>query len=145
MQKNPLRYRPFEKEFFFSTARSGGPGGQHVNKTETKVELRFHVERSAYLSNEEKEAISLKLNHKINNEGYLQVFAQEYRSQAKNKEQAEKKFYQYLKQALKKNKKRVPTKITKVSIEKRIQKKKKLSEKKKQRGINPLKQLPPGE
>lgn len=130
----PLQKRPFEQEFTLQTSRSGGPGGQNVNKVETKVELRFNVDDSELLSEEEKEKIKEKLKRRITNDGDLQVFAQEYRSQQKNKELAQKRFYQYLESALKKKKKRLATKPSKKAIEKRIQAKKKKSEKKAMRG-----------
>ena len=94
----PLISRPFEKEYIFITARSSGPGGQHVNKTETKVELRFNIENSGLLTDNEKEILKEKLKRRINNEGYLQVFAQEYRSQIRNKQLTEKRFYKYISQ-----------------------------------------------
>ncbi|MBN1187504.1 MAG: aminoacyl-tRNA hydrolase [Bacteroidales bacterium] len=122
--QNALANRPFNKEYEFLTSRSSGPGGQHVNKTETKVELRFHVEGSQLLSETEKQRIKEKLKHKINSEGFLQVFAQEYRSQIKNKELAEKRFLQYLLKALAVRKKRIPVKPSKAMIEKRIKTKK---------------------
>lgn len=125
--------RPFEKEYFFQTSRSSGPGGQHVNKSETRVELRFFVDGSALLSENEKETIKTKLSNKMTAEGFLQIFAQEYRSQAKNKELAEKRFYHYLGKALKKKKKRIPTKPSKQAKEKRLTKKKQVGEKKARR------------
>lgn len=137
MRKNnnqPLKYRPFENEFTIQTSRSGGPGGQNVNKVETKVELRFNVEASQLLSEEEKDKIKEKLKRRITNEGDLQVFAQENRSQQKNKELAKKRFYQYLETALKKKKKRIATKPSKKAKDKRIKAKKKRSEKKATRG-----------
>lgn len=128
--KIALINRPFEKEIEFHTSRSSGPGGQHVNKTETRVELRFHVENSQLLSETEKIRIKEKLKHKINTDGYLQIFAQEYRSQLRNKELAQKRFFQYLLKALAVKKKRIPSKPTKKMIEKRIQRKKHRAEKK---------------
>ena len=112
--KIAIANRPFSREYFFITSRSSGPGGQHVNKTETKVELRFHVEESKLLSETEKQQIKEKLKHKINTEGFLQVFAQEYRSQKRNKELAEKRFLQYLLKALAVQKKRIPVKPSKM-------------------------------
>lgn len=134
MDHRPLQYRSFEREFLFTTSRSGGPGGQHVNKTETKVELRFHVDNSELLNADEKELVKEKQNRRINSEGFLQVFAQEYRSQKQNKELAIKRFYHYLDESLKKKKKRLPTKPSKKTVEKRLLGKKKLGEKKAFRG-----------
>jgi ribosome-associated protein len=136
MDKNlhkPIVKRPFEQEFIVSTSRSSGPGGQHVNKTETKVELRFHIESSKLLTDEEKELVKEKLKRRINEEGYLIVHAQEHRSQLMNRQLAEKRFYQYLVQSLKKRKKRIATKPSKQAIEKRILAKKIKAEKKSQR------------
>lgn len=126
----PIENRPFENEYIIQTSRSSGPGGQHVNKTETKVEIRFHIESSNLLTDEEKELLKEKLKRRINADGYLLVIAQERRSQLMNKQLAEKRFYQYLVQALKKRKKRVPTKPSKMAIEKRIGSKKIRAEKK---------------
>ncbi len=129
----PIINRPFEKEYNIHTSRSSGPGGQHVNKTETKVELRFHIENSALLTDEEKKILTEKLKRRMNADGYLLVYAQERRSQLMNKRLAEKRFYQYLVQALKPRKKRVPTKPSKQAIEKRITSKKIKADKKIQR------------
>jgi ribosome-associated protein len=129
----PIKNRPFELEYIISTSRSSGPGGQHVNKTETKVELRFHVDKSKLLTDAEKELVKEKLKRRINDEGYLIVFAQENRSQIMNRQLAEKRFYQHLIQSLKKKKKRIPTKPSKQAIEKRILAKKVKAEKKSQR------------
>lgn len=136
MDKNlqkPLRNRPFESEYQINTSRSSGPGGQHVNKTETKVELRFHINSSKLLTDEEKELIQIKQKRRINDEGYLIVHAQEHRSQLMNRQLAEKRFFQYLTQSLIRRKKRIATKPSKQSIEKRILAKKIRSEKKSQR------------
>ena len=136
MDKNlhkPFRNRPFESEYLINTSRSSGPGGQHVNKTETKVELRLHVDSSKLLTDEEKELIKEKQKRRINDEGYLIVHAQEHRSQLMNRQLAEKRLYQYLTQSLKKRKKRIATEPSKQSIEKRILAKKIRAEKKSQR------------
>ncbi|MBN2349499.1 MAG: aminoacyl-tRNA hydrolase [Bacteroidales bacterium] len=129
----PITERPLDSEYFFLTARSGGPGGQHVNKTETKVELRFHVNSSAWLSDSEKIVINRKLKNNINKEGYLQVVAQEHRSQIKNKKEAVQRLYSLLSYALQKRKKRIPTKPGRGAVEKRIEGKKKISGKKESR------------
>ena len=104
-----------------------------MNKTETRVELRFHIDSSQLLTDEEKELINEKQRRRINDEGYLMVNAQEHRSQLMKRQLAEKRFYQYLTQSLQKRKKRIATKPSKQSVEKRIMAKKIRSEKKSQR------------
>lgn len=125
--------RNFNNEFEFITSRSSGKGGQHVNKTNTKVELRFNVDASEILSQEEKEIIKTKLKGRINNEGILQIVSQETRSQLKNKNKCIAKFYELLEDAFKVKKKRKKTKPSKASIKKRLDEKKKHSEKKENR------------
>ena len=73
LKGNPkhIDLRDFSPEFIFQTSRSSGPGGQNVNKTETKVELRFNVEHSNLLNDEEKALILLRLKNKINNDGFF--------------------------------------------------------------------------
>lgn len=126
--------RPFEKEYFFNTSRSSGPGGQHVNKTESRVELRFHIDNSELLSDEEKQTIKYKLKNRINAEGFLQIVVQEYRSQFKNKQLAEQRFFELLIFAMRKTKKRRPTAVPRKAKENRLQTKRIISEKKSNRG-----------
>ncbi len=128
-----LKNRDFTPEFSFSTSRSSGPGGQHVNKTETRVELRFNVPDSELLSEEEKHRLLDKLANKINSEGELILSSQEHKSQMQNKEECIKKFYELLAEALKVRKKRKKTRPSKAAREKRLKEKKKRSEKKEQR------------
>ena len=130
MHKKNIRNRHFEKEFRFNTSRSGGPGGQHANKTETQVELRFNIPDSQLLNDWEKQRLMQKLSSKLTKEGELIVTAESKRSQLQNKEEAREKFFDMLEQALKRPKKRKPTKPTRASKKKRLQEKKKLSEKK---------------
>jgi ribosome-associated protein len=125
-----LQNRDFYSEFEFITSRSGGAGGQHVNKVSSKVELRFQVDKSSLLSDEEKEIVKQKLSNKINNEGYLQIVSQVERSQLLNKALVIKKFYQFLEKALTPVKRRRATKPTKASVQARINEKKKISGKK---------------
>ncbi|MEP0987411.1 alternative ribosome rescue aminoacyl-tRNA hydrolase ArfB [Ekhidna sp.] len=121
------------KEVVISTARSGGPGGQHVNKVETKVVLRFNVEKSNILSELEKTIIKTAHGSKMTKEGELIITADGKRSQLKNKEIAFKKLDRLLAKAFIKKKKRKPTQPTKAAKRKRLDEKKKHSEKKKLR------------
>ncbi|MDQ2179176.1 alternative ribosome rescue aminoacyl-tRNA hydrolase ArfB [Marinifilum sp. D714] len=122
--------KDLSKEFEFITSRSSGPGGQNVNKVNSKVELRFSVFDSNILSQEEKETIFKKLYHHINSQGILSVTAQTERSQILNKEIAIQKFYQWIELALKPVKPRKKTRPTRASIEKRKTDKQQLSKKK---------------
>ncbi len=130
---NKITFRNFEPELHFSSSRSSGPGGQHVNKVNTRIELRFHIPDSELLSDEEKEILLHKLKNKINKDGELIIVSQEDRSQYKNKEIALEKFLDMLKKALTPTKKRKPSKPTRASKEKRLDEKKLISLKKTQR------------
>jgi len=124
----------FSKEFEYRTSRSGGPGGQNVNKVSSKVELRFHVNNSELLSEEEKTLLHEKLGNYITQEGYLQITSQTERSQLANKERCIQKFYELLGKAFTKQKARKATKPSKAAHQERIAAKKKLSDKKANRG-----------
>ena len=128
-----LRLLHLEKELRFKTSRSGGKGGQNVNKVSTKVELNFNILESELLDEEQKNLLIEKLKHKISKDNVLQIVVQEERSQLANKEIAIEKFYTFLQKSLLIKKKRKPTKISKVKKEKRLQNKKRESEVKKGR------------
>jgi ribosome-associated protein len=100
MSPEELKTRNFESEFIYSASRSGGPGGQNVNKVSTKVELRFSILLSTLLSGSEKELINRKLKNKINNEGELILVSQTERTQPGNRVAVTEKFYEILAKAL---------------------------------------------
>jgi ribosome-associated protein len=120
-------------EFHFQTSRSGGKGGQHVNTTESKVELHFNILHSVFLTDEQKLLIIQKLKTKINSEGFFHLYESGARSQHANKETLIKKAFKVLNAALIKPKKRIATKISKAAKQKRTENKKHHSNIKKSR------------
>jgi ribosome-associated protein len=122
-----------QSELNFSVSRSSGPGGQNVNKVNSKVTLKFDVVGSKILTDEEKEVILRKLGTKLTTDGILILSSQDSRSQLDNKQVAILKFDKLIGKAFEKKKPRKATKPTKGAIRKRIQNKKQHSEKKKWR------------
>lgn len=120
-------------ELSFTASRSSGPGGQNVNKVNSKVNLHFHAGNSLILTPEEKELIARRLSSKINRDGVLMLSAQESRSQADNKQAVLAKFDELMAKAFERKKPRRATKPSKGAVQKRIKKKKVVSEKKKWR------------
>lgn len=122
--------KDLSSELEFITSKSGGSGGQNVNKVNSKVELRFSLFDSVILTKQEKEIIFKKLYHHINNDGILSVTAQTERSQLQNKQIAIEKFYQWIEIALTPVKPRKKTRPSLASKEKRLEEKQIVSEKK---------------
>jgi ribosome-associated protein len=118
------------KELNFKATRSSGAGGQHVNKTSSKIELTFDLENSLSLSENEKELLKAKLSSKLTKENALILFCEETRSQHRNKEIAIKKFLDLFKVSLIRPKKRKTTKPSKGSMTRRVETKKRTSFKK---------------
>jgi ribosome-associated protein len=121
-------------ELTFTTSRSSGPGGQNVNKVETKVEVKFDIINSNVLSPYQKSKLVTELGSKLIQETTISVTSQEKRTQLQNKENAIKKLYIILEDALMEDKERIPTKPSAESINNRLKSKKKESEQKKYRG-----------
>ena len=124
MNPEELKLRNLEKEFIFSTSRSNGPGGQNVNKVNTKVELRFNLILTSGFSQTEKERLFDKLKNKINSEGELILISQSERTQLLNKIIVTEKFYEIISKALTIPLKRRSTRPTISSKLKRLEKKK---------------------
>lgn len=117
------------KECKFYTSRSGGKGGQNVNKVETKVEIEFDLKNSYVLNDEQKKVISSKYKGLVD-DSLVKITAAKYRSQLENKDEAKKKLIQLIHKLLKPVKKRVATKPGKKAKENKLQNKKRTSERK---------------
>ncbi|MEJ2593636.1 MAG: alternative ribosome rescue aminoacyl-tRNA hydrolase ArfB [bacterium] len=124
-------------EISYKAVRSSGAGGQHVNKVSTKVELVFDVANSQLLSENQKGILLEKLKTRITKNGLLILRCDATRSQAKNREIALERFISLVKEALKPVKKRKRTKPTKASVDRRLNEKRKQSEKKESRKNKP--------
>ena len=108
------------REIIFKAVRSGGPGGQHVNKTASKVEVRFNIKDTQALSEKEKEKLYDKLSTRITSEGILKLSCSETRSQHRNKAIVIDRLFDLIKIKLKNTKLRKKTKPSKNAIEKRL-------------------------
>ncbi|MFT3738589.1 MAG: alternative ribosome rescue aminoacyl-tRNA hydrolase ArfB [Breznakibacter sp.] len=133
MDIRTLQLRGFENEWKLTAVRSAGPGGQNVNKVNSKVELRFHVTSSHELSDAEKTLVLMKLANRINVVGELLVTSQTERSQHLNKERAIERFFQLLATALMLPTERKTSKPTQASKLKRLEQKRLHSTRKKSR------------
>ncbi len=122
-----------EHEITITTSRAGGPGGQHVNKTSTKITLHWNPSNSQALTDEQKKRVLENLSNQLTNEGDLVIHNRSTRSQAQNKKLAFDELAKRMRKALHVPKRRMKTKVPKGVKEKRLQEKKQRSEVKKLR------------
>ena len=135
-----MHFKPpyLNSEFVFKTSRSGGKGGQNVNKVSSKVLLEFHINSSQLLKEKEKALLLEKLINKLTKDDVLQIVSQTERSQLDNKEIAIKKMYSVLNRCFILKKKRTPTKPSRSSVEERLNTKKRTAEIKKLRKVSSI-------
>lgn len=125
-------------EITLYTSRASGPGGQHVNRTESKVELHWNLEESMVLDDAQKMLLRSRLGGRLTADGVLILTSQATRSQLKNREIVQQRFLDMVQKMLQPPKRRVRTKPGKGAVEKRLKQKKMQSEKKKRRGGDTL-------
>jgi len=120
-------------ELQFRFARSSGPGGQHVNRSATQVELLFDVDNSPSLHEAQRRRVLRKLKSRIDKEGVLHLFSQETRSQLRNREEVVERFQELMREALHVPKTRWPTRPSRAARERRLEEKRRRSEAKRDR------------
>jgi len=120
-------------ELIVRASRSGGPGGQHVNKTATRIELHWNVHNSAALPPALRDQVEERLAARIDSDGFVRVVASEHRSQKLNRDAAEARLVEMVRRALAVRKRRVPTKVPRKAREERLAGKRLRSERKRQR------------
>lgn len=114
----------------------GGPGGQHVNRSATRVSLRWNVQRSAALTDDQRARVLAKLASRVDSDGWIRIVSGEFRSQLQNRRAAFERLTTLLSRALVVQKKRRPTRPTRASVERRLDEKKQRAEKKRRRRVD---------
>lgn len=130
MKHLPIHSREFEKECLFTASRSSGPGGQNVNKVSTRMELRFDVQASALLDDEEKTRVSEKLRQYLTQDSVMILVSQTERSQTGNRKKVYERFLRLLERALIPERKRIPTRPSHAARQRRLDDKRHRSRKK---------------
>ena len=120
-------------ELIARASRSGGAGGQHVNTSSTRIELVWNVQASRALTEEQRERVLQKLSSRLDGDRNVRVVASDRRSQRQNRESAEARLAELVREALVIPKKRRPTKPSRAAKQARLESKRKLSEKKRER------------
>lgn len=124
-------------ELQYRATRAGGPGGQHVNTSSTRIELLWDLNGSRAIDDEQRERLRTKLAPRLDSEGMVRVVSSEHRSQGQNREAADERLAALVRHALHVPKKRRATKPTRAAKEKRLSEKKRLSDKKRNRRAEP--------
>jgi ribosome-associated protein len=122
-----------QSELEVQAITGGGPGGQHVNRSATRIVLRWNLARSSALTDEQRQRVAAKLASRVDADGWIRIVSGEFRSQLQNRRAAYERLAALLSRALVVQKKRRPTKPTKASVERRLTDKKQRSEKKRMR------------
>ena len=122
-------------ELTFRATRAGGPGGQHVNTSSTRIELLWSLERSRAVSDQQRSRLREKLAARLDAEGNVRVVASAFRSQLRNRQDAEERLAALIRRALAVPKARKKTRPSRSAVESRLRTKKKVSERKKERRV----------
>jgi ribosome-associated protein len=125
-------------ELSFRATRAGGPGGQHVNTSSTRVELLWNLDRSRAVSDQQRHRLRAKLAGRLDTQGNVRIVASAFRSQLRNRQDAEERLAALIRRALAVPKARKKTRPSRSAVESRLQTKRKLSEKKKDRRLQDL-------
>ena len=126
-----------DEELAFATSRSSGPGGQNVNKVNTRVTVLFNVDQSAALSPEQRELLHARLGGRISRVGLLRVVSQRHRTQLANRDAAVERFVELLRDALTERPERIPPAVPRQAKERRLEEKRRRANRKRERSVDP--------